>query len=146
MKTIIQFDPEKCSGCWACTMTCADQNDLLLGRGDEPYRLVNRVETGKPGLDCITYIMDGCMHCEDAACMAACRKKCFSRTERGLVLYDSTNCVGCGLCIRACPHNAIHKNADGRISKCNGCAERVAAGMQPACEKICPTGAIVFHF
>lgn len=145
MKTVVQFDSNKCSGCWACTMTCADQNDLKLGEGDKPYRLVTQIETGNPGLACVDYRMNGCMHCEDAACIAICPKQCFYRNEAGLVVMDGEACIRCRLCMRACPHGAILLNLDGAIRKCNGCAERVQAGMKPACEQICPSGAIIFQ-
>lgn len=146
MRNVVAFDPEKCSGCWACTMTCADQNDLRLGEGDAPYRLVRQIQTGKEGLDCVAYQMTGCLHCQEAACIKACPRKCFARLENGLVQMDQRGCVSCGLCVKACPQGAIVKNRKGALVKCDGCADRAAAGLRPACEQICPSGALVFSF
>lgn len=144
MRTVVTFDPEKCSGCWACTMACADQNDLRLGEGDAPYRLVRQIQTGKEGLACVAYQMEGCLHCGEAACMKVCPRQCFTRLANGLVQMDLRNCVGCGQCRRACPQSAIVLNREGTLVKCDGCADRAAAGFRPACEQICPSGALVF--
>lgn len=146
MNSVIRFDPEACSGCWACTMACADQNDLRLGLGDLPWRLVTQIPTEREGTGCTVCRMEGCLHCEDAPCMTVCPRNCFTRLSNGLILLDTADCIRCHRCIRACKHQAIRENPDGRLSKCNGCAERVAAGLQPACERICPTKAISFQF
>lgn len=139
-----EFDASRCSGCWACTMTCVDQNDLRLTDAHDAYRLVSARERSETGERIFSWRMDGCMHCADPACAKVCPRDCFSRNADGLVLLRGENCVGCGLCARACPYNAI-RIAGKKAHKCNGCAERVAAGLRPACERICPSGALQFH-
>ena len=146
MKYLVSFDASRCSGCWACTMTCADEHDLSLGEGDRPYCLVRLVETGLPGIGCVTAQRTGCLHCEDAVCMARCPAGCFSRADNGIVVLDPANCLGCGVCVRSCPNGAVSINRRGVAAKCDGCIARVQAGMRPACEQICPTGALQFSF
>ena len=138
------FDPSLCSGCWACTMSCVDQNDLVLETSCDAYRLVSPKERDEKGNLIFSWRMDGCMHCSEPACQTACPMDCFIVNADGLVLLDNENCIGCGLCAAACNNNAIHLAGD-KAHKCNGCAERVAAGLRPACERICPTGALKFH-
>ena len=46
--------------------------------------------------------------------------------------------------MNACPYDALHIDPSSQTAaKCNFCAHRVDAGMQPACEVVCPTKAIV---
>ena len=50
---------------------------------------------------------------------------------------DQKKCVGCGLCVKACPMDVIRLNekkaAARYVEECMCCA---------ACEDVCPTGAI----
>ena len=55
------------------------------------------------------------------------------------------NCIGCGYCITGCPFDIPRLSAkDSKVYKCTLCSDRVAAGMEPACIKACPTGALQF--
>jgi len=54
-------------------------------------------------------------------------------------------CIGCGMCIGACPYDArffnpIRHTAD----KCDFCAARIDAGLQPACVEACVSRALIF--
>jgi Fe-S-cluster-containing dehydrogenase component len=45
----------------------------------------------------------------------------------------------------ACPFGVPQLNPeDGKIFKCDGCLERLAQGLWPACAASCPTGALSF--
>jgi formate dehydrogenase iron-sulfur subunit len=46
--------------------------------------------------------------------------------------------------IESCPYNIPRKAADGTLAKCDMCYDRVFNGLQPACVKVCPTGAMNF--
>jgi formate dehydrogenase iron-sulfur subunit len=63
----------------------------------------------------------------------------------GIVDFHEENCIGCGYCIEGCPFDIprISKN-DKKAYKCTLCSDRVAVGLEPACIKSCPTGALVF--
>ena len=45
----------------------------------------------------------------------------------------------------ACPFGAPSFAKTGEMQKCDGCIERVRAGLSPACAKVCPTGALTLH-
>ena len=63
----------------------------------------------------------------------------------GIVDFISENCIGCGYCIKGCPFNVPRLNAkDSKAYKCTLCSDRVGVGLEPACVKTCPTGAIGF--
>src|SRR5205823_12072352 len=55
------------------------------------------------------------------------------------------NCIGCGYCITGCPFNIPRiSKRDHKAYKCTLCSDLVAVGLEPACIKACPTGALVF--
>ena len=84
-----------------------------------------------------------CMHCPDAPCVAACPSACIAKDpETNLTIFDNTNCIGCHSCAMACPFGVPTFNEAGKMEKCDGCYVRVAHGMEPACVRVCPTGAL----
>ncbi len=104
-----------------------------------------------------------CNHCDEPACVRVCPTGAtWKRSEDGIVMMDWHRCIGCKYCMVACPYEARsfnfvdprpyieHINSDfptrsmGVVEKCNFCAERLAAGKQPACVEACPANAIAF--
>ena len=143
---------------------CLDQNDLYPARGDLPFRRCETIEERSGAEVHMIYRSAGCMHCGDAPCISACPSGCLYKDEEtGFTLYDNEACTGCQLCLEACPYDApvFPKRGDfaagckasegpetcgsvssGKMEKCDGCAERVKRGMEPACVKVCPFGAL----
>ncbi|MGD0283059.1 MAG: formate dehydrogenase N subunit beta transmembrane domain-containing protein, partial [Dissulfurispiraceae bacterium] len=65
--------------------------------------------------------------------------------SNGIVDFHEENCIGCGYCITGCPFNIPRlSKQDSKVYKCTLCSDRVAVGLEPACVKTCPTGAIMF--
>jgi Fe-S-cluster-containing dehydrogenase component len=63
----------------------------------------------------------------------------------GLVFSDPQLCIGCQTCAVACPFGHPQLNPQsGKIAKCDGCRQRVDAGLWPACALACPTGALQY--
>ncbi len=81
-----------------------------------------------------------CMQCTDAPCAAACPVEAISReSSSGAWLVDPELCIGCRLCISACPLGAVSFSpdaADGPALKCDLC------GGQPRCVLFCGTQAL----
>ncbi len=142
MKMIFDLDAEKCVACGACAIACMDQNDTDIEAGQQPNRWVGTLE---PGLNRghFSYLSLSCMHCTDAPCIPACPVCCIKKDEKGLTVYDNSLCIGCRSCAMACPYGAPHYGADGKMSKCGGCAVRMQYGYEPACVRVCPTGALI---
>ncbi len=137
----LELDLSKCCNCGACAIACMDQNDIDLSKGQRPFRVVFRQETRKTGA--IEYYSMSCMHCDNAPCITACPSGClYKDPETGLTLYDNTNCIGCHSCAMACPFGAPAFGADGKMRKCDGCVDRVRAGLAPACVKGCTFDAL----
>ena len=142
----IKFDRTKCISCGTCSIACMDQCDKDVTTCSL-HRVVHTFDDISDGKVNIYHISVGCMHCRDAACIKACPRKCIERDlESGLVKIDRKRCVGCKLCAKACPLGAIGFDADGKASKCDGCAERLKLGLTPACAKACQNHAITFEY
>ena len=144
MKRVFVFNPDKCCACSACMMGCMDQNDIDLAAGESCFRKTydNEVEMADGSTYC-AYLSAACMHCVDAPCIAACPVGCLIKDqETGFTIYDNTNCIGCHSCAMACPFGVPSFNRMGKIQKCDGCIERQLHGMEPACTRVCPTGAL----
>ena len=154
------IDISKCIGCKACQVACMEWNDLRdeigINHGvyDNPMDLTDQswtvmrfseveVEAGR-----LEWLIrkDGCMHCADPGCLKACPAPgAIVQYANGIVDFHEEHCIGCGYCITGCPFNIPRiAKKDGKAYKCTLCSDRVGVGLEPACVKTCPTGAILF--
>ena len=132
------FNEHRCAACGACVIACLDEHDTDPAAGEPAWRTV-RVSECEPRF---RYRSEGCLHCADAPCIAACPRGCLRKDGQGLTVWDNAACVGCRRCFAVCPAGAPRFGPDGKMQKCDGCAARVAAGLAPACVRVCPTGAL----
>jgi formate dehydrogenase iron-sulfur subunit len=154
------IDVSRCIGCKACQAACMEWNNLrpelgyFEGSYDNPSDLNPSVwtlmrftewEDEKGNLEWLIR-KDGCMHCEDPGCLKACPAPgAIVQYANGIVDFISENCIGCGYCVKGCPFNIPRINpVDHKSYKCTLCSDRVGVGLEPACVKTCPTGAIMF--
>lgn len=143
MSYMFILDKRKCVGCSACAVACMDQNDIDVAAGDRPFRQCFTLESGPNPEDKMTFMSLACMHCEDAPCIQSCPSGCLKKDpETGFTIYDNTNCIGCHSCAMACPFAAPTYNKEGKMEKCDGCLTRVKHGLEPACVRVCPFGAL----
>ncbi|NLX64162.1 MAG: 4Fe-4S binding protein [Clostridiaceae bacterium] len=141
-KIIFDLDLELCCSCGACAVACMDQNDTPDNQ--RAFRNVFEYEdrTSDEKFYC-HYFSVSCMHCDDAPCVMACPTGCIQKdNETGLTLYDNSVCIGCRSCSMACPFSIPVFDKNGKMVKCDGCYERLKHGMEPACVRVCPTGAL----
>jgi formate dehydrogenase iron-sulfur subunit len=154
------IDVSRCIGCKACQAACIEWNNLrqevgyFEGTYDNPLDLSPSVwtlmrftewEDEKGNLEWLIR-KDGCMHCEDPGCLKACPAPgAIVQYANGIVDFISENCIGCGYCVKGCPFNIPRISpVDHKSYKCTLCSDRVGVGLEPACVKACPTGAIMF--
>jgi Fe-S-cluster-containing dehydrogenase component len=85
-----------------------------------------------------------CQHCIDHPCYDACplQETAMCIDEDGVVYIDELNCIGCGLCAKACVltpsriNLVKHKDRSLRKArKCDLCRGRAEG---PACIELCP--------
>ncbi|WP_457332367.1 formate dehydrogenase subunit beta [Rhizobacter sp. P5_C2] len=162
------IDVSSCIGCKACQVACMQWNDLRdtvgnnVGVYDNPADLsaeswtvmrFSEVEV-KPQAPSLNQEMklewlirkDGCMHCDDPGCLKACPAPgAIVKYTNGIVDFIEENCIGCGNCVTGCPFDVPRiSKKDNKAYKCTLCSDRVSVGLEPACVKACPTGAIHF--
>ena len=146
MEKTIYFDLNLCIGCGACAVACMDQNDIYPEKGQPAYRRIYQVESGQYPNATIQYVSTACLHCEDSPCIMGCPTGAITKDNKTKAVIVNTDlCLGCHSCAQACPYGVPRYNKEEKMQKCNLCSERVEAGLQPACVKVCPVGALKFE-
>jgi Fe-S-cluster-containing dehydrogenase component/formate-dependent nitrite reductase membrane component NrfD len=135
------IDQDRCIGCHACTVACKDEHQVPVG----VFRTwVKYIEKGSfPNVSRHFGVMR-CNHCEQAPCIEICPTSALFKRDNGIVDFDNSRCIGCKSCMQACPYDALYIDpATSTAAKCNFCAHRVEAKLEPACVVVCPTQAIM---
>ncbi len=142
------IDVSRCIGCGACQRAC---NEVKGTEAPEvlPSMLsatnLTFVEKFELAAGLERNVKRQCMHCLEPACVSACTVGALKRVEPGLVVCDTSKCIGCRYCQYACPFDVPTFGWDGAlgvISKCDYCQDRLAVGEKAACTSACPTGAL----
>jgi formate dehydrogenase iron-sulfur subunit len=154
------IDTTTCIGCKACEVACLEWNDLPFRETvfDNTYQTMpetawnywNLIKFNEHQREdgSLQWLMrkDGCMHCADPGCLAACPADgAIVQYENGIVDFQQDNCIGCQYCVTGCPFNIPKFNPQTKkVFKCTLCSDRVSQGLEPACIKACPTGCLHF--
>jgi Fe-S-cluster-containing dehydrogenase component/formate-dependent nitrite reductase membrane component NrfD len=135
------IDQDRCIGCHACTVACKDEHKVAVG----VFRTwVKYVEKGSFPDTSRHFGVMRCNHCEQAPCIEICPTSALFRRDNGIVDFDNSRCIGCKSCMQACPYDALYIDpSTSTAAKCNFCAHRVEANLEPACVVVCPTQAIM---
>lgn len=130
---MLVIDPEKCIGCRTCEMVCSLKHNDGCSETRSRVRVITR-ETQ----DCSVPIM--CQHCEKPLCQEVCPAKATYRDDNThAMIIDKDKCLGCKMCIIACPFGAPSFDPTDRITiKCDLC------GGDPECAKLCPSDTLKF--
>ncbi len=129
-----RFLPEDvCVGCNLCELACSlSHNDSVNPRRSRIQ--IHRATTAPRG-DYRDYPVV-CRHCPEAYCVQACPANCFTvNAKTGTYDVIPGECVGCTLCVDACPYKEIYIDPQTNLAiKCNLCD-----GDGPRCVDICPS-------
>ena len=154
MKTQLGFfiDSSKCTGCKTCMVACKDKNgssENVFFRRVYEFAGGNWYENSDNtwSQDVFAYYLSiSCNHCETPACVKACPTTAMRKREQdGLVVVDPSVCIGCRYCEWACPYSVPRFDPiKNRMTKCDGCLDRLGQGLKPICVAACPLRAIEF--
>ncbi len=158
------IDTRRCIGCHTCAVACRIENNLPKGswwnrtltdggtEQDTPEGTYPNVK--------MSYITIACQHCENPACVKVCPVGAtYKDEETGVVRQDYDKCIGCRMCMAACPYTGVRlfnweepkytidfaigdsdiaPHQKHVVEKCTMCWHRLARGEEPACVEVCP--------
>ncbi len=158
------IDKKSCIACHACAVACKVENNLpdgnwwnrILTEGGDN---MDAPEGTYPNLS-LGNIAVACQHCKNPACVKVCPVGAtYKDPETGVVRQDYDKCIGCRMCMAACPYTGVRsfnwdepKYAIGQamgdadvpahqkhvVEKCTMCWHRLAKDLAPACVEVCP--------
>ena len=162
------IDTRLCVGCNNCSMVCKVENNIpnntwwnraVTDGGDEEYTPAGSY----PDDLRMTFFTVSCQHCENPACVKVCPVGATYRDEEtGVVRQDYDKCIGCRMCMSACPYTGVRSfnweepkysldfavgdsdvpaHQKHVVEKCTMCWHRIARGERPACIDVCRAGA-----
>jgi dimethyl sulfoxide reductase iron-sulfur subunit len=161
------IDLRFCDGCQSqgtapqCTRACIESRFV-----PEPQEWIEAYEAELPGGG-TQFVPTPCQQCQNAPCVNVCPVGATFHTPEGTVLIDQERCIGCRLCMAACPYDRRFFNwgtppvppesllADyspehqapmkkGVVVKCDFCPDVARAGSLPYCVQGCPNNAIYY--
>jgi len=146
------IDLDSCTSCGACTVACAQENNIAPGTPSAPAERLIRwielmpIEDGEyPRVRC-DVMPSPCQMCDRPPCTTVCPVYATYKDSEGLVPQIYHQCIGCRYCVNACPYTCKFFNWDdptwptpmerglnpdvsvrtrGVTEKCNFCAHRI---------------------
>lgn len=154
------IDLDRCTGCEACVVACAVENNIpaagpeeaARGRSIEWIRVERYFEGEYPDVKA-RFRPVLCQHCEEAPCEPVCPVYATYHTEEGLNAQVYNRCVGTRYCANNCPYTVrffnfydphwdapLQKSLNPEVSvrytgvmeKCTFCIQRIRAGEDKA--------------
>lgn len=173
------IDVGACIGCRRCMWACKKENnipDVISPPWIEVFELpLGESVTSHPSLwelkegattsyaespkEGKWYLPVQCYHCDNPPCVKVCPTGATYKDKDGLVLMNYDRCIGCRICVVACPYSARRFNwleaklppeelnplvpvrFLGVVEKCTFCVHRVRRGKLPRCVEVCPVRA-----
>ncbi len=163
-KFVMVIDLAKCDGCKKCTEACQAMHYTEPDREWIKVFKMHEAEATAP-----FYFPKPCFHCDNPPCTKVCPVNATFKREDGIVLIDNERCIGCRMCMAACPYstrffnwsapdekqtaqlgNAAYSPEQsvprkiGTVEKCDFCPDMIRQGKMPACVSGCPMNVIYF--
>ena len=103
---VAKVDPEKCTGCLACTKACP--RDLILPVDYDKHVVIACASHAK-GAVTVRGCSQGCIGC--GLCVKICPHDAI-KVDNNLATIDYSVCTSCGLCAAVCPKKLISSPVD----------------------------------
>jgi molybdopterin-containing oxidoreductase family iron-sulfur binding subunit len=161
------IDLRHCDGCQSqgtppqCTTACIEGH-----LAPEPMEWIQVFEQELSGGG-TQFIPTPCLQCQNPPCVNVCPVGATFSTAEGTVLIDQKRCIGCRICMAACPYDRRFFNwgdppvppealladyspdhqvpaSKGTVMKCDMCPDMARAGTLPYCAQACPNNAIYY--
>lgn len=129
----IVISPEKCTGCRTCELVCSFYKIDTFNPKDAAISVLFYDEAG-------LQVPMVCMQCDEPHCMTVCTVNAITKDSKtGTVNVDSEKCIGCKMCVSACPFgNMTYSSRLKKVIKCDLCDG------YPQCVRLCPSGALEY--
>lgn len=161
------IDLRYCDGCQGvnkppqCTTGCIEGHFA-----PEPMQWIQVYEFPLPGGG-TQFVPAPCQQCQNTPCANVCPVGATFATPEGVILIDQDRCIGCRICMAACPYDRRFFNwgtspvppeaklakydvehqtppRRGTVMKCDFCPDMARAGILPYCAQGCPNKAIYY--
>ena len=127
----IHWSKNVCTGCMSCAVVCSERQTGMSA----PSRSRIQIIVDPLGGDLVAKY---CRQCKKAHCAEACPEDAiqYDETLRAW-LVDEELCTGCGLCVDACPFEAMRLDMSADMAvKCDLCMGATR------CVEVCPAKAL----
>lgn len=155
---VFAIDLRRCDGCEKCVKACRRMH--YLHEGQEWIR----VEEREDAVGQTYYLPVLCQLCEEPPCVNVCPVGATYKVADGVTVVDQDRCIGCRICMAACPYDVRKFNWDdplpaenvlgkptpewpipqqrGTVGKCLACIHNVRYGKLPGCVEACTMRAL----
>jgi len=130
---MLAVDHGRCTGCRLCEIACSLHHDGMVNPAAALLAVIRWDEEA-------VHVPAVCQQCDTAMCEQVCQPRAIKRDgATGALLVDYDLCIGCRMCVVACPYGAMSVHPVVRnVIKCDLC------GGDPRCVMFCETGALRF--
>lgn len=167
-KLALAIDTQRCTGCQTCSIACKTSNKVPMNMYwsrtiTQGCDHEDGAEGTYPNLS-KTFVSMSCQHCTNAPCQRVCPVGATYRDDKGRIEIDYGKCIGCRICMAACPYNVrvfnwndpvydpdpiygdrdVQSRSKGVVEKCTLCKEATDRGDLPMCVRCCPSHARVW--
>jgi anaerobic carbon-monoxide dehydrogenase iron sulfur subunit len=132
MKQIVVHQ-ERCTACRECEMACSFEHEGAFVPALSRIRVNDFYEEQ-------FYLPMTCVHCADAPCATVCPTVAIVRQESGQVQVLAERCIGCKMCLLACPFGVMGFSPARNVAhNCDLCGDH-----EPQCVAFCVPQALEY--